>query len=57
MHDILRNHRLQFSNTIEFLSLKIFSALPNSIDNDEISHPVAFHLDLHCLLAHAFRIQ
>ena len=37
-----------------FISMKCLSILANSVDPDEMLHNAAFHLDLHCLLKHAF---
>ena len=45
---ILRGGRLQFSNNIVFLSLKVDFVLANSVDHDKMPHYAAFHLGLHC---------
>ena len=39
------------------MSLMIVFTLTNSVDRDEMSHYVAFHLGLHRLLMYAFRVS
>ena len=47
--------RVIVSQNIVFLSLNIDLVLANSADADEMPHPAAFHLGLHCLPKHPFR--
>ena len=50
-------HRLNFSNKIIFISLRILIVLANSVDPDEMPHHAEFHLGLHCLPKYAFRLH
>ena len=46
---MIRGHRLQCPNNIEFDPLNVVFVLANSADPDKMLHLVAFHLDLYCL--------
>ena len=45
---MLMDHRLKFNKNLVH-SMKIDFVLENSADSGEMSHYVAFYLDLHCL--------
>ena len=51
---MLRGHRTEFPNYDVFLSLKIVMVSANSIDPDEMTRYVAFHLGLYCLPKYPF---